>query len=62
MQEGIKILGNILWGKSASRSMWTGSCVNKEFGFVNKGLVVKDYFDKRFDGSEVLDKRSKTTG
>ena len=77
--------------KSASRSVWTGSCVNKEFRCVNKefvnevfnevfddvfdemfgevfdevfnkGFVVMDYFDKRFDGSEFLDKRSKTTG
>ena len=28
----------------------------------NKGFVVMDYFDKRFDGSEFLNKRSKTTG
>ena len=44
------------------KKVWIGSCINKEFGLVNKEfvdevfVVVMDYFDERF-----LDKRSKTT-
>ena len=56
------------------KKVWTGSCVSKGFGLVNKEffdevfVVVMDYFDERFgfdesfDGTEFLDKRSKTTG